>query len=187
MKAHLKALSIVLVVGTILMGSVFYYLKKIEGDGSRTVKKLELLVEQGVGDFQATTLSKKAISLSGFKGKIVIVNFWASWCAPCIEEVPSMIKLVEEFKGQIELIAISGDSSLEDVEIFMKSFPEMRNHPNIHVVWQEDRALMKQFDIQRLPESFVIDTEGKLAKKLAGSIDWYNSNSKDFMKNLLAP
>lgn len=187
MKAHLKALAVVLVVGLAMMGAIYTYLQRLAGEGSAVVKKLELLEKQGVGNFEALDIHGKKISLESFKGKVVIVNFWASWCSPCVEEVPSMIKLINEFKGKVVLIAISGDSSIDDVEVFMKSFPEMKSSSAIHVVWQQDRALMKQFDIQRLPESFVVDTDGRLAKKLAGSIDWYNEDSKAFMNNLLSP
>ncbi len=98
--------------------------------------------------------------------------------------MPSLIKLVKEFKGQVELIAISGDSSREDIDVFMKSFPELKE-ANIRIVYDEDRSLMKKFDIARLPESLVVDPHQKLAKKLTGSIDWYNKDSVAYINTLL--
>jgi hypothetical protein len=94
-----------------------------------------------------------------------------------------MIKLVKQMNGKVHLLAISADDSVEDINIFLKSFPEIRNE-NISVTWDQDHSLMQLFDVARLPESFVLDRNGKLVKKVVGTINWYTDDSISFMKDL---
>ncbi|WP_295905266.1 TlpA family protein disulfide reductase [uncultured Bdellovibrio sp.] len=183
MNQHLKAIIIVVIVGALgvwgfnqLFGS-----KPVENSSYATLETYE---KEGVPNFEAKDLDGQSFELKSMDGKVVILNFWASWCGPCIEEVPSLIKLVKEFKGDVQLIAISGDSKLEDIQVFMKSFPELKD-ANIKIVWDQDRAFMKQFQISRLPESMVLGKDHKLVKKLVGSIDWYNKDSVAYIKSLL--
>jgi thiol-disulfide isomerase/thioredoxin len=113
------------------------------------------------------------------------VNFWASWCGPCIEEVPSLIKLLKTFPNELELIAISGDSNQADIDSFMKSFPEMKTLPNIHVVWDADKSLAQKYQIFRLPESFLLDKDLKLIKKISGTIDWHTEDAIAYIKQVI--
>ena len=184
MRKHLTALFVILflAVSGVWVFNTFYISKLKEGPS--TVDTLEGLRIRGAPNLKLDDLSGANFELGSFSGKIVILNFWASWCAPCIEEVPSLIKLVKEFKGEIILVAISGDNSREDIEVFLKSFPELKSS-NIKIVWDKDRAIMKQFEISRLPESMVFGKDQKLLKKIVGTIDWYNSDSVAYMRSLL--
>jgi len=183
MNQHIKALVIVLVVGALgVIGFNQLFGKKTESTGA--ISSLETFETEGVPNFAAKDIAGKSFELKSMQGKIVILNFWASWCTPCIEEVPSLIKLVKEFKGDVQLIAVSGDSNMEDIKVFLKSFPEL-NDLNIKIVWDEDRSLMKQFQVTRLPESLVLDKKHKLAKKLVGSIEWYNKDSIGYVNSIL--
>lgn len=181
---HIKAIIIVVILGALAYWGfdTLFGRKNIQRPG---YVSMEIYEKEGVPDFEFTNLNAQKHRLKEFEGKIVILNFWASWCGPCIEEVPSLIKLVEEFKGKVKLIAISGDSSRSDIDVFMKSFPGM-NHQDIQIVWDEDRSLMQMFDVARLPESMVLGMDHKLVKKLVGSIDWYNKDSVAYMNSLIS-
>lgn len=181
---HLKAIIIVVILGAL----AYWGFNTLFGEKNTqrpSYVSMELFEKEGVPDFHFVNLGGQKRNLKEFEGKVVILNFWASWCGPCIEEVPSLIKLVEEFKGRVKLITISGDSSRSDIDVFMKSFPGM-NNPNIQNVWDEDRSLMQMFDVARLPESMVLGKDHKLVKKLVGSIDWYNADSIAYMDSLLS-
>lgn len=185
MKQHLKALVVVVILGTLAVwGFNHFFMPRVQ-QAPTTMVNLEDMEKNGVPNFQAETLTGEKIELSQFKGKVVIVNFWASWCGPCVEEVPSLIKLVNEFKGDVQLIAISGDSSLDDINIFLKSFPGLKAE-NIKIVYDQDRSKMKMFDISRLPESLVLSKDQKLAKKLVGGIDWFTKDSLEYMRSLIS-
>jgi thiol-disulfide isomerase/thioredoxin len=184
MKQHLKAFLVVAVIGALGVWTYVHFMNARLTETPPSIASVEQMEKEGVPNFTYKDLSGQTHDLASLKGKIVILNFWASWCAPCIEEVPSLIKLIKEFKGEVQLIAVSGDSNREDIEVFLKSFPELKGE-NVSIVYDEDRAVMKRFDISRLPESLVLDKDHKLAKKLVGSIDWYTKDSLAYMKTLL--
>ena len=187
MKIYLKAL-----LATALVAVGFFFLFGYWGkitlseEGDRRLKLIESMEKQGLPDFSAVSTRGQKIQLSQFQGKPVIVNFWASWCGPCVEEFPSMVKLIEEMKGEVQLIAISQDSSEEEMQSFLKAFPKGEN-PNIHVIWDHDRSLGTMYSADRLPESFVADREHKLARKIIGSIDWATPEAIEYMRSLLKP
>lgn len=184
MKQHLKAIFVVTIIALAgVWAFKTYFVSRLE-EAPQTMNALEVMEKEGVPNFTAKDLQGRVFDLKSLKGKVVILNFWASWCAPCVEEVPSLIKLIKEFKGDVELIAVSGDSNQEDIEVFLKSFPELKG-AGIRVVYDEDRSLMKQFQVARLPESLVLNQDQKLVKKLIGSIDWYNPESIAYIKSLL--
>lgn len=184
MKHHLKAL-IVVVVLALASTWIFqsYFLSSLR-EGNTSIRSLDEMELDGAPNFTVNDLYGRSLELQAYKGKIVILNFWASWCAPCIEEVPSLIKLANQFKQDLQVIAISGDSSREDIDIFLKSFPGLKSE-NISIIWDKDRTLMNQYSVNRLPESFVLDKDQKLAKKISGTIDWHTEDSITFLNILM--
>lgn len=118
------------------------------------------------------------------KGKVYILSFWASWCEPCAEEFPSMIDLVEQFPEGVVILAVSHDSEKADLESFAKAF-DLSSTPQIQIYWDKNKELSQVFAVDRLPESFVFDLEGKLARKVVGSRDWSTPDAKDFFEGLL--
>lgn len=129
-------------------------------------------------------LSGEEISLKEFSGKLIILNFWASWCDPCVAEFPSLLKLLERYKGRIELVAISGDYAEEDIHSFLKVF-KVKN-PNLHVVWDKDLQIAKKFGTYKLPESYIINTSGKFIRKVSGVDDWSSRDAFEYFDHLLS-
>lgn len=184
-KIYLKAFLVTVVVGVVFV-FLFkkWHQKTVSQEGDRRLTVIEKMETEGLIDFSGMDSKGRQISLENFKGKPLIVNFWASWCAPCVEEFPSMIKLIEELKGGVVLIAISQDSSKDEMMAFLKAFPEGDN-PNIYVVWDEDRSIGISYSADRLPETFVADSNHKLARKIVGSIDWATPEAIEYMKTLV--
>lgn len=161
-----------------------FYLASHRDDRASNISIIEKMEAGGVPSFTRQNLDGGSVSLDKYKGKVVIVNFWASWCAPCIEEIPSLIKLVDHYDGRVQLVAVSGDSSRKDIDIFMKSFKGMANK-NIEVVWDEDKSLMALYGVERLPESYIAYPDHKLAKKIIGTINWFTNDSIEYVDSLL--
>lgn len=182
MKRHLLALVTVAVVAALSYWGFHKLFSKPSNSPSYSL--LEQYEREGVPNFEAKNLDGTQFELKDYAGKLVILNFWASWCGPCVEEVPSLIKLVKEMKGDVKLIAISGDSNREDIDIFLKSFPELRGE-DIQIVFDQDRRFMKMFEVQRLPESLVLGKDHKLVKKIIGTIEWYSPDSLGYMRGLM--
>jgi thiol-disulfide isomerase/thioredoxin len=183
MKLYLKASIVTLLVGLVLAGLFWKWSQATLPQGVEKVAHMDEMEVSGLPDFQLTDLEGKALKLSDFKGQVTIVSFWASWCAPCLDEFPSMIELVEKMKGKVQLIAVSQDSSREDIEAFLKSFPKSK-HPQIHIVWDEKHTVGQVYDAERLPESFVTDKNLKLVRKIVGSINWSTHEALAFMQEL---
>ena len=180
---------IAIALSSVLLTLVTFGLWKLKSDeqqNARTsaIQFLDRLEHDGALDFEYKDMAGPSGKLSDFQGKIVILNFWATWCGPCVEEIPSLAKLVQEFKGQVVLLAVSGDESEQDVKIFLKSFAAVEN-PNIHVIWKDNGSLMRSYEVERLPESFIFGPDLKLKKKIIGSINWYTPDSVEYLRQML--
>ncbi len=145
---------------------------------------LDQLEKKGMPDFLLTDLDGNKISLEKFRGKVVVLNFWASWCDPCVAEFPSLVKLVQHFKGRVVLIGVSADYNLSDIQLFLKTF-KSTHQQNVYIIWDKDENLAKRYGTFRLPESYVIDPEGRLIRKIAGVENWASSDAYAFFDDLL--
>ncbi len=184
MSKHLRALVVVLAVVLFAVGILYVFTPKTEISSEKSNEAPAISIDQTMPDFNAKTINGQSITLSQFKGRLVIVNFWASWCGPCVEEMPSLIKLMKSLSKEIELVAISGDSDIEDINSFIKSFPELNTLPNIHLIFDQDKALSQQYKVFRLPESFVVGKDQRLQKKISGTINWYSEDALEYLKKL---
>jgi cytochrome c biogenesis protein CcmG, thiol:disulfide interchange protein DsbE len=134
-------------------------------------------------EFRDLKLSKVNIEPL-IKDKIVIVNFWASWCEPCAQEFPSMVKLVNQYAGKVVILAPSHDSNLEDIETFAKAF-ELDRVAGIYLFWDKDLAAGKAFQVNKLPESYIFGRDGKLLRKVVGTRDWFNEDARLYFDSLV--
>lgn len=183
MKIYKTAAIATAIILAVLVGIFYSWKKGIEtGPGVSKISAINKMESEGVPDFQSQTLGGKQINLRNVQASIVIVHFWASWCGPCVEEIPSIVKLVDEMQGQVKVIAVSGDSSDEDVNKFLKSFPEMK-HQDIHIIVDKSQEISKMYDVDRLPESFILNRNFKLIKKIVGSTNWHTPDSIKFLKS----
>jgi thiol-disulfide isomerase/thioredoxin len=114
--------------------------------------------------FTAKDLDGKELSLEGVKGKVVLLNFWASWCGPCRAEIPSLIQLQEHYKGQLQIFGMVVDDDDED-EIRSLVKDKSINYP---VAMASREVRIAYGGIAALPTVFVINTEGKVVQKHVG-------------------
>ena len=119
--------------------------------------------------FELNDLTGKKHSLSGYAGKAVLLNFWASWCGPCKAEMPSLNALYGEFKDSgLVVVAVSIDSSEEPVKSFISekglTFPVLMD--------PEKEVYFDDYAIFALPTSFLIDADGVIREKFMGEIQW---------------
>jgi len=117
-------------------------------------------------NFDLTSTEGKAIKLSDYRGKVVIVDFWATWCPPCRKGIPELIELQNEFKNNLVIIGISLDQNTEsDVVPFIKKYGI--NDP---VVFGTNQVMMDYGAINAIPTSFVINKDGKIVDKHVGLV-----------------
>lgn len=133
-------------------------------------------------DFVLKDIHGQSINLSQFKGKPVLLNFWATWCGPCREELPSMQRMHEASKknGGFHIVAISIDRfNMNKVNKYAEDL-----NLTFPILVDPDRETRKAYFIRGLPTSYLIDAEGKLRGFVSGSRNWDNPASLELMKSL---
>lgn len=184
MKVYIKAALVALAVAIIFGGLFQVWRSRTQSnEGIQKLSNLDSMETKGIPSFDAKDIYGKSFSLAAHADKTVIVNFWASWCGPCVEEVPSLLSLVAAMGGKLHLVAVSGDSSREDIDAFLKAFPAMKS-PNVTIIWDEDHAITRQYGVDRLPESFLAGKGLRLAKKIVGGIPWHTKESESYVSEL---
>jgi peroxiredoxin len=114
--------------------------------------------------FSLVDRTGQTISLEHFKGKIIFLGFWGTWCAPCREELPALDKLYAKYrKAGLEVIGISIKSSRSDVEKFLRNVPV-----NFHILLDGDDKAGDAYRVSSLPTGFLIDKNGVIRYKHMG-------------------
>lgn len=134
-------------------------------DGEKVT--IELLKEPGtIGDFAMKDLDGKPLSSADWKGKVVLVNFWATWCGPCKAEIPDLIALQNKYRDQLVIVGISEDEGpIDEVRKFAAQYKV--NYP-VAMVTPDVEKLFP--GIVALPTTFFLDREGKVAQKHVGML-----------------
>ncbi|MBQ0139313.1 MAG: redoxin domain-containing protein [Kurthia sp.] len=170
----IKSILSVLLIAILLVVAVTTIVKKNIADEEKveviTGKQAQdaggLKVGQKAPDFKLQTLDGKEIALSDFKGKKVMINFWATWCPPCKAETPEMVKYYnahakDENFEILSVNAMSTESKSESVGKFIEDY-EM----TFPVVIDPRGEIIKQYEVLNFPTSFFINTEGVIQEKL---------------------
>ena len=133
-------------------------------------------------DFSFPDLEGKTVSLSDYKGKLVLLNIWATWCKPCVDEMPSIEKLYNNFKdNDFEVLAVSVDTQGEKVvDPFMKL-----HNLSFKVLLDTEGTIKNIYRTTGIPESFIIDKNGVILEKVIGSFDWSSSKVFQYIENQL--
>jgi len=115
---------------------------------------------------QSLNAAAPAVDLAGMRGKVVLIDFWASWCEPCRRELPELEALYKRHQAAgLEMIGVSMDEQREDAQAFLRDV--VVSFPMIH---DEGQALAKSWSPPKMPTLFVVDQEGKIAKVFAGEV-----------------
>jgi peroxiredoxin len=122
------------------------------------------------------------VRLSDYRGKTLIVNFWATWCPPCRAEMPSMQRAWEQLQGEdIDLIAINVGESGDDIARFIEQVPV-----DFRLPMDRDSEVVQAWPVRGLPTTFVVDPRGRLAYKAAGEREWDDPALLDQVRTLMS-
>jgi len=134
-------------------------------------------------DFALPGLNGAPVRLSDHRGKVALLNFWATWCPPCRAEMPSMEKLYQAHRGRgLVILAISGDrTGRQVVESFVQelglTFP---------ILLDSDGEVFAQYGVRGLPTSYLLDRQGRIVSGEVGARDWSGKTARQIVERLLA-
>ena len=122
---------------------------------------------------------QRTVTLSQFRGKTVLLNFWATWCPPCVQEVPELVALQHQMGDKVTVLAVSMD---ED-EAAYKEFTA-RNMPGVLTVRDPEHRSSAEYGTFAYPETFLIDKNGKIQRKFIGAVEWTSPEMLDYFNKL---
>ena len=127
-------------------------------------------------DFSLQSLDGKAYKLSDLKGKIVLIDFWATWCGPCREELPIIEKLHREFKDKNLVVLGISNEDRDTIEKFLKNNPL-----TFPILLDEKGKVAKSYRVVAIPRLLLIDKTGKIRKDILG----YNPRNEEILRELI--
>ena len=132
-------------------------------------------------DFTLEDLSGKRVSLKSLRGKVVFLNFWATWCIPCREEMPTMEKLHREFKEQgLEVVAVNFRESKKEVRRFVEELGL-----TFTILLDKNGNVSEEHGAWSIPLTYVMNRNGEFVGKVVGSREWDGKTAMGFFRGLL--
>ncbi len=133
-------------------------------------------------DFTLKDLNGKQTTLASLRGKVVFLNVWATWCAPCREEMPSIESLYDAFKANKDFVvlAVSQDTNGGTVGPFVKE-----NHLQFRVLLDPRNEVGERYDVSGIPETFIIGRDGRIVAHHVGPYDWSNADIREALQELI--
>lgn len=135
---------------------------------------------RNVLDFKANDLNGKEMSFAEYRGKVVLLNIWATWCPPCVKEIPDLNEVHHAYKNRdVIVLGVSVDASAEDVRQALKGKIKV-DYP----VWHADADFIRRFQIRSIPHTMIVNKEGVIVEEMMGiqSRDAFESALRKAMK-----
>ena len=136
-----------------------------------------------IDKFSLAKLGGGSVTLADYHGKVVLVNFWASWCPPCVHELPSMQALYEDLSEQpFEVLGLNMTEEPDTIEQFLQEFDTELTFP---ILLHADRSVANQWRVRGLPTTVIIDKSGARALTWQGPRDWNSDEVRELLQSLL--
>jgi len=139
----------------------------------------------GVGDsapdFSVVADNGRTVSLENFGGRLLILNFWATWCPPCIQEMPSLDELQKRFKDSgVVVLGLSVDKNEKD-------YRNLLSKANVSFLTARDpeNRINQEYGTFKFPETYIISKNGKVIQKIIGPANWTDDNMVGYVRSLL--
>ena len=131
-------------------------------------------------EFSIKTDTGEKITPDSFGGKVLVLNFWATWCPPCIQEIPSLSRFQKRFAGSgVKVVAISIDKNRNKYQNFLQ-----RIRVSFDTAWDPNADISSRYGTFQIPETYIIKN-GQVMKKFPESVDWTNADVTNYVKGLL--
>ncbi len=168
-----------IIAAVLVAAAGFFLLILITKEGSRS-----RIIREGdrAPEFRLSSLDGKSVSLSDFRGKVVMVHFWATWCPPCVEEIPTIEKLYRGLVGNdFAILAVSVDERGADA---VRPFME-KNKLSLPVLLDPGHETASRYGTFKFPETYVLDRNGIVRYKVIGAMDWTAPDNMNAIRGLV--
>ncbi len=122
---------------------------------------------------------RRTLSLHDYRGQVVVLNFWATWCPPCVEEMPSLGRMQRQLADQVTVLAISTD---EDGDAYRQFLSD--RHIDLITIRDGEQKSNQLYGTVRFPETYIIDRKGVIRRKLIGAVDWTKPEMERYLTGL---
>jgi peroxiredoxin len=122
---------------------------------------------------------QRTVALHDLRGKVVVLNFWATWCPPCVQEMPSLAAMQERLRDRVVVLAVSVDIDPAGYERFLRD-----RQITLLTVRDADQKSNTLYGTHKFPETYIIDREGKIRRKLLGAVDWNDTEMQNYLQSL---
>jgi peroxiredoxin len=169
---------VLLLILAVVVGLLFLFLVAKQGPQSNRI------IQQGdrAPEFRLSALDGKQVGLSDYRGKVVLVHFWATWCPPCVEELPVLDRMYRGLAGRdLEVLAVSVDEGGADgVASFLK-----KNAVSLPVLLDPGASVAHSYGTFKFPETYILDRNGIVRYKVIGEADWSNPEIVKAIRNMI--
>lgn len=167
-------------IGPLFVGLIL--LLTLSGCDSSSSSRPAVKIGAPAPDFTLVNMDGEMVSLADFRGRIVVINFWATWCPPCREEKPTMEELYKRFKDEgLVFLAINVEENGHQV---VSQY--LMSHPYSFPILLDAKAVVQGlYGVFRYPESFIIDRNGVAVEHVIGGRDWMQNPTYRMIENLL--
>ena len=160
------------VLVVILAGAIYFALRQRQ--------PRPLAIGDSAPDFSVPAVPSGSLDLKTYRGQVVVLNLWATWCPPCVEETPSLEQFAEKMRDHgVIVLSVSVDEDQKALQDFIQKY--QISYP---VGRDPDRSLSARYGTVQFPETYILDRRGLLAEKVVGATDWDDPRMQDFVLGL---
>ena len=183
MQAKYKVIVGTVAIVVIAIGGVFFIYQYVQTRRAlpEHIQKTKQIGESSK-EFIVYDLNTKPLALFDFKNKITVVNFWATWCAPCVEELSSLNKIAGIFSNELVVLAVSNERT-DDIKNFLTAFPGL--NANFIPASVSRERMLSTFPVQALPETYILNKAGQVVEKIIGPRQWDSPKWQEKFKKLI--
>jgi cytochrome c biogenesis protein CcmG, thiol:disulfide interchange protein DsbE len=168
-------------VDRILQGGIVLLVAGLIGVLYSTIHERIVNVGDKAPSFSIMTTNGKTITAADFGGKVLVLNFWATWCPPCVEEMPSLNELARRFEGKgLVVLGVSVDKDENAYRQFLTrmkiAFPTARD---------PEQKINQEYGTVQYPETYIIDAQGKVVDKIISAVNWTDDKMVNHVQSLL--
>jgi peroxiredoxin len=168
-------------IDRILQAGILVLLIGLVGMIYTTIHEKLVNVGDSAPDFSITADNGHQVSLSNFGGKVLVLNFWATWCPPCVEEMPSLNQFAAQFKNKgVVVLGVSVDKDAAAYKNFVRNLD-----PAFLTARDPEMKINLEFGTVQYPETYIINSQGKVVNKIISSANWTDDKMVSYVQSLL--